>query len=48
MRANGAKLKAVAAKLGVSVNSASLLCRRWGSPEAFDAFREDVVSGRVK
>ena len=43
MRANGAKLKAVAAKLGVSVNSASLLCRRWGSPEAYIKYTKELT-----
>ena len=48
MRANGAKLREVASLLGCSVPNASVLCRRWGSPKAYDAFREDVVSGRIK
>jgi len=39
------KLRVVASELGVSVPAASLLCRRWGSVEAFDAFTRDVDAG---
>ncbi len=40
LRASGEPLRIVAAELEVSLNSASLLCRRWKSPVAFMDFTE--------
>ena len=47
MRANGATVRECALFLGVGKSPADRLLRRWGSPEAYEAFTERVRNGLV-